>query len=161
MGKINVIIVDDNDRIVSLLLAILEGDSDIEVVGTSVNGMEALDIIKEKKPDVVLLDLFMPKLDGFGVMEKVRLDESYIKIPTFIVISAIGQEGVTENAFELGARYYIMKPFDNNMILSRIKQVCSDVHNNRIIGNQQVTAIESNDAYQERNLEADVTRNPT
>ena len=90
MGKINVVIVDDNERVVNLLVDILKGDSDIEVVGTSENGMDALDMIKEKKPDVVLLDLIMPKLDGLGVMEKVRLDESFKKIPAFIVITAIG-----------------------------------------------------------------------
>ena len=69
MGKINVAIVDDNERIVKLLEEILKGDSDIEVVGTSENGIDALEMIKDKKPDVVLLDLIMPKLDGLGVME--------------------------------------------------------------------------------------------
>jgi two-component system response regulator (stage 0 sporulation protein A) len=123
MSKINVAIVDDNERMVNLLEDILKEDSDIEVVGKSENGIDALDMIKEKKPDVVLLDLIMPKLDGLGVMEKVRRDSEFKKNPSFIVITAIGQEGVTENAFELGANYYIMKPFDNNVILSRIKQI--------------------------------------
>ena len=70
MSKINVAIVDDNERMVNLLEDILKEDADIEVVGKSDNGMDALDMIKEKKPDVVLLDLIMPKLDGLGVMEK-------------------------------------------------------------------------------------------
>ena len=157
MGKINVAIVDDNERIVNLLTEILKADSDIEVVGTSDNGVDALTMIKEKKPDIVLLDLIMPKLDGLGVMEKVRLDESYKKAPAFIVITAIGQEGVTENAFELGANYYIMKPFDNNVILSRIKQIKGDVHNNKLVENHRVSAYENKDAYLERNLESDVT----
>lgn len=157
VGKINVAIVDDNERIVKLLEEILKGDSDIEVVGTSDNGIDALEMIKEKKPDVVLLDLIMPKLDGLGVMEKIRLDESYKKPPAFIVITAIGQEGVTENAFELGASYYIMKPFDNNMVLTRIKQVRGDLHNTKLIDTHRVSAYESKEAYKERNLESDVT----
>ena len=157
MGKINVAIVDDNEKIVNLLEDILKGNTDIEVVGTSANGIEALDMIKEKRPDVVLLDLIMPKLDGLGVMEKVRLDESYKKIPAFIVITAIGQEGATDNAFELGASYYIMKPFDNNMVLTRIEQVSGALHNNKLIDNQRVTTNISKFDYQESNLEADVT----
>ena len=72
MGKINVAIVDDNERMVNLLEDILKEDSEIEVVGKSENGLDALDMIKEKKPDVVLLDLIMPKLDGLGVMEKIK-----------------------------------------------------------------------------------------
>ena len=55
----------------------------------------------------VLLDLIMPKLDGLGVLEKIKKDKELTKVPAFIVISAIAQERVTENAFELGASYYI------------------------------------------------------
>lgn len=156
MGKINVAIVDDNERIVRILEEILKADSDIEIVGTAENGVEALELIKEKKPDVVLLDLIMPKLDGLGVMEKVRMDDSFKKAPSFIVITAIGQEGVTENAFELGASYYILKPFDNYMVLSRIKQLRGDMHS-KFVENHRVTAYENKSTYFEKNLESDVT----
>ena len=157
MGKINVAIVDDNERIVNLLVEILKGDSEINVIGTADNGVDALTLIKEKKPDVVLLDLIMPKLDGLGVMEKIRYDENVKKAPSFIVITAIGQEGVTENAFDLGASYYIMKPFDNNMILSRIKQIRGESPSIKLIDNHRVTTYETRDEYKERNLESDVT----
>ena len=157
MGKISVAIVDDNERMVNLLEVILKEDSEIEIVGKSENGIDALSMIKEKKPDVVLLDLIMPKLDGLGVMEKVKRDSEYTKNPSFIVITAIGQEGVTENAFELGANYYIMKPFDSDIILSRIKQLKGD-HHNKLIDNNRVTAYENKSStYIERNLETDVT----
>lgn len=156
MGKINVAIVDDNERMVNLLEDILKDDADIEVVGKSENGIDALEMIKEKKPDVVLLDLIMPKLDGLGVMEKVRRDTEFKKNPSFIVITAIGQEGVTENAFELGANYYIMKPFDSSIVLSRIKQVRGDYHN-KLIDNHRVSTYENKSVYLERNLESDVT----
>lgn len=156
MSKINVAIVDDNERMVNLLEDILNQDSDIEVVGKSENGLDALEIIKEKEPDVVLLDLIMPKLDGLGVMEKVKRDNGYKKTPSFIVITAIGQEGVTENAFELGANYYIMKPFDNDVVLSRIKQLKRSGHN-KFIDNNRVSTYENKQTYMKRNLETDVT----
>lgn len=108
MNKINVAIVDDNEKIVSLLDNILQKDENIEVVGKADNGMGALDVIREQEPDVVLLDLIMPKLDGMEVMQKVNNDTKLKKHPAFIVISAIGNEAITENAFNQGATYYIM-----------------------------------------------------
>lgn len=155
MRKINVAIVDDNQRMIELLEDILTDDSEIEVVGKSDNGIDALDMIKEKKPDVVLLDLIMPKLDGLGVMEKIKNDSEYKKTPSFIVITAIGQQNVTENAFELGANYYIMKPFDNNMIISRIKQLKSDIVKRSL--DNTTNMVQERNSRKERNLEADVT----
>lgn len=81
------------------------------------HGVEAYELIKTAEPDVVLLDIVMPKMDGLGVMEKVNKDSTIKKHPAFIMISAIGQEKITEDAFRLGADYYIMKPFDNDMSL--------------------------------------------
>lgn len=154
MGKITVAIVDDNARILGILEEVLGGDSEVEVVGKAENGLDALEIIKEKQPDVVLLDLIMPKLDGLGVMERVRKGEEFKKSPAFIVISAVGQDRVTEHAFELGASYYIMKPFDNALVLSRVKQLRSE---NRLHAAGRVTAAEQSANYMERNLETDVT----
>ena len=71
----------------------------------------------------MLLDIIMPKLDGLSVMDKVHNDSELTKRPAFIVVTAIGQEKVTENAFAMGADYYIMKPFDGEMIRRRIKQM--------------------------------------
>ena len=122
MGKISVLIVDDNARTVNMLEEIVESDDEMTVVGKADNGLDALTLIREKEPDVVLLDLIMPKLDGLGVLEKIRKSTDLKKIPCFIVISAIAQERVTENAFELGASYYILKPFEGNVVLNRIRQ---------------------------------------
>ena len=72
------------------------------VVGKAGNGEDLIEIIKEKEPDVVLLDIIMPKLDGLAVMDRINHEEN-IKKPAFIVISAVSQEKTTEDAFELGA----------------------------------------------------------
>ena len=95
MTKINVAIVDDNERMIGLLDAILKTDKNIEVIGRGDDGVKALDIIRNQEPDVVLLDLIMPKLDGLEVMQQVNRDTSLKKRPAFIVISAIGQENIT------------------------------------------------------------------
>lgn len=125
MSKLNVAIADDNERMLRLLGEIVANDEDLQVVGTAKDGEEAYQMIKEKEPDVVLLDIVMPKLDGLGVMDKVNNDASIQKHPSFVMISAIGQEQITEAAFARGASYYIMKPFSNEMVISRIKSLQS------------------------------------
>ena len=122
MSKLTVAIAEDNELMLDLLKDIVEGDNELEVIGTARNGEDVYRIIKEKEPEVVLLDVIMPKLDGLGVLDKIHQDKSIRKMPTFIMVSAIGQDRVTEDAFSLGADYYIMKPFDEQLILSRIKR---------------------------------------
>ena len=123
MGKINVAIVDDNERMIHMLDNILRTDENIEVVGKAEDGVQALEVIRQNEPDVVLLDLIMPKLDGLEVMQKINSDTNLKKHPAFIVISAIGKETITENAFSQGAVYFIMKPFENETVINKIKQV--------------------------------------
>ena len=124
-GKLSVVVADDNDRIVSLLSDLLSTDEDISIVGTAKNGQEAYDVIRKEKPDVVLLDIIMPKLDGLSVMDKINKDDTLDKHPTFVVMSAVGQEAITEDAFNLGANYFIMKPFDHESLLGRMKMLKS------------------------------------
>lgn len=156
MEKLNVAIADDNEKMVEVLGQIIEEDKDLELVGKAHNGEEICNIIREKEPDVVVLDIIMPKMDGLAVMEKFANDKSLKKIPSFIVVSAVGQERITENAFNLGADYYILKPFDNQMLLNRIKHV-------RRAGERRIRQIGRQPERTEdnpvpvRNLETDVT----
>lgn len=157
MEKLNVAIADDNERMLRLLGDIIESDDELNVVGVARDGEEAYDVIKAKEPDVVLLDIVMPKLDGLGVLDKVNHDKNIKKHPTFIVISAIGQEKITEDAFNLGADYYIMKPFDNDMVINRIKRVKTSDAEKRATEIRKINAYEKEADFSERNLEADVT----
>ena len=121
MEKLNVAIADDNERMLNLLGEIVESDKDLKLVGKARNGEDIYHIIRDKQPDVVLLDLIMPKMDGISVMEMIGADKTVKKQPNFIIVTAIGQERITEDAFEKGAAYYILKPFRNETILQRIK----------------------------------------
>ena len=80
MERLNVAIADDNDRILELLGEIVNNDKDLALVGKASNGEEMYQIIKNKEPDVVLLDLIMPKMDGLSVMERVNEDKNIKKI---------------------------------------------------------------------------------
>lgn len=121
MTQLNVAIADDNERILEVLGDIIRADKDLSLVGQAGNGEDLYRIIQKCQPDVVLLDLIMPKMDGLTVMEQVRYDKTLKKHPYFIVISAVGQENITEDAFQKGANYFLLKPFNNNTVLSRIK----------------------------------------
>ena len=147
MSKINVAIVDDNERMLGLLENILSEDNSISVVGKGGDGVQALELIREKEPDVVLLDL---------IMQKVNREKNLKKKPAFIVISAIGQENITEDAFGLGASYYIMKPFDNEVVLNKIKQVQRD-KTAKLVHTKHSMVSEGVNEYSPRNLETDVT----
>ena len=103
MDKLNVAIADDNDLMRQLLDTIVQSDEELSVVGTAKDGEEAYQMIKEKEPDVVLLDIVMPKMDGLGVLDKVQRDTSIKKTPNFIMVSAVNQPQVTEDAFALEA----------------------------------------------------------
>ena len=155
MAKLQVAIADDNERIVQLLDNIISHDQEFEVIGKANNGEDAYSLIREKQPDIMLLDIIMPKLDGLSVMEKVGKDEKLKKKPEFIVITAIGQERITEDAFQLGASYYIMKPFDSDMVLNRMKHI----GRSKTYGaeSRRIAPYEKKEQYIERNLESDVT----
>ena len=122
MEKLNVVIADDDDVMRQLLGAIVQSDEELTVVGVAKDGEEAVQLIKEKEPDVMLLDVVMPKLDGLGVLESVSKDDSIRKVPSFIMVSAVGRQEITEDAFALGADYFIRKPFDRRTVIQRIKR---------------------------------------
>lgn len=156
MEKLNVAIADDNERMVHLLSDIIKSDDELQVIGTAKDGEEAYDLIKCKEPDVVLLDIVMPKLDGLSVLDKIRNDRNIKKHPAFIMITAIGQEKITEDAFAKGAEYYIMKPFNNDVVLKQVKNVKQ--RSSRTAGEvKKVNAYERTEELTERNLESEVT----
>ena len=86
------------------------------------DGNEAVDMIKNAMPDVVLLDVIMPHLDGIGVLEKINMIKTNKK-PICIMLSAVGQDKVTQRAIALGAEYYVVKPFDIELLIKRIKEL--------------------------------------
>ncbi len=154
MERLNVAIADDNDRILELLGEIISSDKELTLVGKANNGEEMYQIIKNKEPDVVLLDLIMPKMDGLSVMERVNEDKTLKKSPNFIIITAVGQERITEDAFKKGASYYIMKPFHNETVLNRIKHIQNEVQN---LQKEKIKTINCTGGMKEISLENRVT----
>ena len=114
--KITVLIADDNPDFAMTLIGYLEKEDDMEVIGVAKDGKEACDMILNTKPDIVLLDVIMPYLDGLGVLEKISASKMEKK-PICIMLSAVGQTKITQQAISLGAEYYVIKPFDIELLI--------------------------------------------
>ena len=120
--NIKILIADDNYDFAMTLMGYLEREEGMEIVGRAKDGSEAYQMIMEKCPDVVLLDMIMPHVDGLGVLERVN-DSKLEKRPLFIMLSAVGQDKITQKAISLGAQYYIVKPFEIKLLIKRIKEL--------------------------------------
>lgn len=120
--KISVVIADDNKDFCEIISQFLDKQEDIQLLAIAHDGLEGLEMVEQHQPDVLILDIIMPHLDGLGVME--RLNRGGIeKIPKIIVLSAVGQDKITQRAIALGADYYIVKPFDLDIFVKRIREL--------------------------------------
>ena len=119
--KTKILIADDNKDFCDMLLHRLSQEADMEVVATAADGTEAYQKIRQLLPDIALIDSFMPRLDGLGLLEKLNA-EPPAKRPVFILLSSLCHEKISQRAFEMGADYYMVKPFDMNSLISRIRQ---------------------------------------
>ena len=119
--KIDVLLVDDNKEFTDLLTEYFElyNESGINLVGIANDGEEALKLIRALEPDVVVLDIIMPKLDGIEVLRKTSTFTE-IKKPYFIMLSAVGADRIKQEALDLQAIYYIDKPFEMDVLISKI-----------------------------------------
>ncbi len=122
ISSLKIIIADDNETHRKELVEYLEkeGVSNIFAVG---DGAEALSVIENNLPDLLICDLVLPTLDGFELIEKINLDAKIENKPKIIVVSSLKNETFAQKALELGAGYYMAKPVNNEVLLKRIKEL--------------------------------------
>ena len=160
--KTTILIADDNQEFSRTLAKYIQEQGDMEVIGIAKDGEEAVEMIKTITPDVALLDVIMPHLDGIGVLEKIATI-NIEKRPICIMLSAVGQDKITQKAINLGAEYYVVKPFDIELLIKRIRELKNYIpsqNGNNFIGRevkQQYVEIPNNGQKNEENLEALVT----
>ncbi|MEG1731127.1 MAG: sporulation transcription factor Spo0A, partial [Oscillospiraceae bacterium] len=149
--KSRVLITDSGEDFRFLMADTISAEEDMTVVGVAGDGIEALSQIEDKHPDVVIMDLVLPKLDGMGVLKKLSQGQQR---PAVIIVSGFFNDHVVQEAAELGAYYFMPKPCDVPALLSRIRQVTAS---------RRLTALSSEprqgiEMYrQEENLESVVT----
>src|SRR3984957_8442744 len=120
------LIIDDEPLARQELLYLLQSSGDVEVLAQGTNGIEAVELIRAHKPDVVFLDVQMPGLDGFAVLKKL-LDKK-TDLPQVVFATAFDQYAV--RAFEVNAVDYLLKPFDRKRVLKTIEKVRAKIAGN-------------------------------
>ncbi|MGM9978046.1 MAG: sporulation transcription factor Spo0A [Clostridium sp.] len=166
-SKISVLIADDNKEFCSILNDYLLNQRDIIVTGIAKDGIEALDLIQEKEPDLVILDIIMPHLDGLGVLEKLN-NMNLKKMPRVIILSAVGQDKITQKAIKLGADYYVVKPFDMDVFIKRIRDMFNSTESsepsanrlaqqNTILSRETIPQQQAPEKNEPQDLETEIT----
>jgi DNA-binding response OmpR family regulator len=120
MAKKRILIVDDEEDILEVLKFRLEAN-DYEVM-TASDGQEGLNKARSEKPDLMILDLMLPKIDGYKVCRMLKFDETYKSIP-IIMVTAKSQQKDEDLGREMGADAYVMKPFEPEILLDKIREL--------------------------------------
>lgn len=124
-NTIKVLLADDNKDFCDILTEHFKQQEGISVVAVAVDGIDAMNKIRDTHPDVAIIDGIMPRLDGLGVLERLQKLEEADR-PVTIILSALSQDKVVQKALELGASYYMVKPFDMEALTQRIRQLMQE-----------------------------------
>ena len=156
MRKIKIGIADDNREFCDILTEYFSEKDNIDVDFVSHDGVKTVECVKKHMPEILILDMIMPHLDGLGVLEEIsgmELD----RYPRIIVLSAVGQEQITQKAISLGAEYYIVKPFNLDILMKRINQLAG-VEESKDSKIQYARAVLTNNEEDDvKSLEIDIT----
>ncbi|MCM1496534.1 MAG: sporulation transcription factor Spo0A [Bacteroides sp.] len=133
----------------ALLSDFFDKKREIEVTGIEYNGQKAYDRILEVRPDVVLMNMILPEIDGLGIMERLVANLGVPKLPRVVVISSVDNPVIMDCACQTGVDYYIMKPYHLDTIYNRILQLQSSFQKDT--RNQAATAVRSYDSQRNSN----------
>lgn len=121
-GRISILIADDKREVCDTIREYLQLQPDFEVMGCVYNGREVVEAVSRNVPDVLILDIIMPHLDGLGALERISEMNLHPR-PKVIILTAFGHETITQRSVELGADYYLLKPFELEVLANRIRQL--------------------------------------
>ena len=161
MNRIRLVVVDDSQQMKKLCAEEFSKSEEIELVEQVSDGAKALDVIKQEKPDVVLLDLVLPNRDGMSLLEDIV---SLPSKPKVIITTALSGDAFVLNAMQAGASYYFIKPCRFEDLVTRIQGICG---NNELKGVNErqervsslvtnyknTVAVPASTVYKNRNLE--------
>lgn len=120
-----VLVVDNNVELCRVLTEFFDSQPDMEAIGEAYDGEEALLKIQDLEPDVVILDITMPHLDGIGVLERLH-SMQFKPRPRIIVLTAFGKDDLIAKLTEYGVDYFIVKPFNLSMLAERVRQFANE-----------------------------------
>lgn len=160
MPDLSIAIAEDNPQMLQVLNKMIEEEDGLHVVGKAENGEDAYTMILNTLPDVVLLDVIMPKLDGISVIERLKQVQAgkKWKEPAYIIVTAAGSDRVAAEAFDSGISYYIIKPFHKEVVLEKIRKACTSLKQLSSGDKQKrVRPGADNPEFLEKHLETDIT----
>lgn len=139
--RIRLLIAEDNKVLAENLRAYMSAQPEIEVVGVAENAEIALQLVQSTQPTALITDLIMPEADGFLLLEKLASGQ-FGKMPETIVLSALGSEALITRALELGAKYYMVKPFHMELVYKRLLDL---FHMRQVTGSKKLVQSKSLD----------------
>lgn len=113
VSKVRVLIIDDFDMTRALLKVILRSD-EFDLVGEAENGVDGLSLFQKLRPDIVLLDLFMPGMSGLEVLKRIRQLDKRVLV---LMVTGANEESFIQDAISLGADAFVVKPFNSSSVL--------------------------------------------
>ena len=125
MDKVRVMLADDNLSLLRLLTDFLGRKGDIELVAAVSDGVEIPDAVREHAPDILVMDIIMPRRDGFMTLEALNAMDAALR-PKVIVLTGLARDDFIMRAISLGASYYMVKPFDMELLYERILEVARE-----------------------------------
>lgn len=150
MEKIRTLIVDDDIDFCNMLKTYFTDDDTFEIIGQSQDGVDALEKIRDLEPDLVILDIIMPKLDGIGVLEELRQWKQ--QLPSIVIFSSVGQDELTRQASELGACSFFLKPFRMDVFKRRLERIM------HIPKNDMEESAETHEKSAQDNIDMEITK---
>ena len=111
-----ILIVEDDEALLKILQLLLENSYDLTL---AMNGKQGLELATSQRPDLILMDIMMPEIDGLEVLRRLKDDPKMATIPVILLTAKVGDENIY-GGYQLGADYYIPKPFTNAQLLNGI-----------------------------------------
>lgn len=121
-----ILVVDNNVELCSILTEFFDSQPDMETAGVAYDGEEALTKLQETQPDVMILDITMPHLDGIGVLERMQTIHLETR-PYIIVLTAFSRDELVTRLTELGVDFFVVKPFNLSMLAERVRQFAQEI----------------------------------
>lgn len=129
MNDMRIMLVDDNAELRRTMREHLQRQENMKIAAEASNGLEALEALSKTPVDVIILDMIMPQMDGYSFLEEMNRQQLQ-NPPQVIVVSALGRDDFIMRAVEAGARFYMIKPIDMNVLTGRIREVCGQAPEN-------------------------------
>lgn len=158
IAKNKIIISDCNTELRKEIINAFKHDKMFEVVGESGEGFETLEIVKKQNPDVLIMDVVLPGLDGFALIETIMKSNEIMKKPKIVVTSSLAHEGFINKAMQLGVSYFMIKPINERVLLDRVKEICNTSNKSvSTIFSKDVTIENASSKYKAKLVEEKIT----